>query len=632
MTWWTSKSNIIHPKIKHKFVVVFGSNFFIPSVKSIGKPKIEFETKEYTLINHKFNYPGNGKWQPIDIKFVDMNGMGDPSETFDTSAFLWQILNNTGYAYPYLDGSSQYSINPYYNNVESGSISNSGGHHIATTPTFRDDLRTQNVVERTSFRTITTPEKSSTIANSFGGGLSGIIDYRDAHYSNQRISIYQLAPNDDLIELNSGIQDSKNGGEIKGAFISECWHLVNPIVKTIEWGDLAYDSDELVEYSLNIVYDWAIYDRDAIGKRFDVDVEPFGSFMKKFGQAKTAIDQELEAQLQTNLREAMPNMNTTELDRLAEKLNSDTPQDLNNDGIISLEEAALWNKDNAALRETLAFEAEMRRDMIEEAEERTFLKEKIEFEAGIERRRIENEQRKKQMMEDFDPEKTGIEFPETLDETLNRLSQEDLGDEFQEQADYLRAEQHLKDIEEKEALEQSTQTLIDIQEAKARAESGVLQESAREQRRARAQKESDDTLERFVTDTLEEATGEYLEKRDQQIYERDPNMSEEKYQEIVQKIEQGDATLEELQQHLQTTPDIGPKKLDSRTEGTERPLYDLSWPPHNEEQDTSIYQGDENPFSSLGDGTELPEGTGPIRAGRTHKVLSLSDYENEDEK
>ena len=126
----------------------------------------------------------------------------------------------------------------------------------------------------------------------------------------------------------------------------------------------------------------------------------------------------------------------------------------------------------------------------------------------------------------FDPmrdelsEETGIEFPETLDETLNRLSQEDLGDEFQEQADYLRAEQHLKDIEEKEALEQSTQTLIDIQEAKARAESGVLQESAREQRRERSSEERNDILERFVTDTLEEATGEYLEKRDQQILPR----------------------------------------------------------------------------------------------------------------
>ena len=556
MTWWTSKSNIIHPKIKHKFVVVFGSNFFIPSVKSIGKPKIEFETKEYTLINHKFNYPGNGKWQPIDIKFVDMNGMGDPSETFDTSAFLWQILNNTGYAYPYLDGSSQYSINPYYNNVEDGSISNSGGHHIATTPTFRDDPRTQNVVERTSFRTITTPEKSSTIANSFGGGLSGIIDYRDAHYSNQRISIYQLAPNDDLIELNSGIQDSKKGGEIKGAFISECWHLVNPIVKTIEWGDLAYDSDELVEYSLNIVYDWAIFDREAIGKRFDVDVEPFGSFMKKFGQAKTSIDQELEVQFQTNLREAMPNMDATELDLLAGRLNSDSPQDLNNDGVISLEEAALWDEDNADVRETLAFEAEVRRDMILEAEERTF------FEANP-------PEQQKELPEDFDPEQTGIEIAETLGETLNRLSQEDLGDEFQEQADYLKAEQHLKDIDEKEALEQSTQTLIDIQEAKARAESGVLQESAERQKEEQKLQERMDNIERAYVDGYEEYLMEKQRMIDEAIYSEFPNIPEEgynRYREEINKLieeEGGDVSYDD---HLPTESQSVIKSIKSAIE------------------------------------------------------------------
>ena len=102
MSWWTSQR--LHPKVKNKFIVVFGSDFFIPSVKSLNKPKVEFDTKEYRLINHTFNYPGNAKWQPITIKFVDMNGDINPAmrtEFFDTSAFLWQIMNNTGYRYPY---------------------------------------------------------------------------------------------------------------------------------------------------------------------------------------------------------------------------------------------------------------------------------------------------------------------------------------------------------------------------------------------------------------------------------------------------------------------------------------------------------------------------------------------------
>ena len=103
MSWWTSQQ--IHPKTKSKFVVVFGGMFYLPNIKSLNKPKVDFDTKEFRLLNHKFNYPGNGTWQPITMKFVDMNGMGRKQDHFDTGAFLWQIMNNTGYTYPYVDNS-----------------------------------------------------------------------------------------------------------------------------------------------------------------------------------------------------------------------------------------------------------------------------------------------------------------------------------------------------------------------------------------------------------------------------------------------------------------------------------------------------------------------------------------------
>ena len=286
MAWWTEQR--LHPKTKSKFVVVFGSTFFIPSVKTVSKPKIDFDTKEYRLLNHKFNYPGNGTWQPIELTFVDMNGLGDKSDTFDTSAFLWQILNNTGYAYPYLDGSSDTSNNPYYNNVVDGKDVFSGGHHLSTKISFRDDPNTTNVRERSSFRTITTPEKSSTIANSFGKGLNGNIDYENAHYARQKISIYQLSPES---KFDEGTDKNPSGAEIV-----ECWHLVNPIVKSIGWGDLSYDSDDLVEYTMSIVYDWAIFDRKKIGEPFDVNSLPYKDFMKNFGLAEAAIDVEQATQ------------------------------------------------------------------------------------------------------------------------------------------------------------------------------------------------------------------------------------------------------------------------------------------------------------------------------------------------
>ena len=256
MSWWTSPN--LQPKIKSKFVVVFGGSFYLPNVKSLNKPKIDFDTKEYRLLNHKFNYPGNGTWQPITIKFVDMNGMGMQTEHFDTGAFLWQIMNNTGYTYPHVNN-SQFR-DPHFRNVNPKSGEEfGGGHHIATKINFRDDTTTKDIKEFPTWKTITTPEKSSTIANSFGLGLSGVADFKNASTAKQKISIYQISP------------DKK---------ITECWHLINPIVKTIGWGDLDYSADDLVEYELGVVYDWAVMDRTQIGKPMNVDELSYKEFMK----------------------------------------------------------------------------------------------------------------------------------------------------------------------------------------------------------------------------------------------------------------------------------------------------------------------------------------------------------------
>ena len=255
MSWWTNPN--LQPKTKSKFVVVFGGSFYLPNVKSLNKPKIDFDTKEYRLLNHKFNYPGNGTWQPITIKFVDMNGMGMQTEHFDTGAFLWQIMNNTGYTYPHVNN-SQFR-DPHFRNVNPKTGQEfGGGHHIATKINFRDDPDTQ-AKEFDTWKTITTPEKSSTIANSFGLGLTGVADFKNASTAKQKISIYQISP------------DKK---------ITECWHLINPIVKTIGWGDLDYSADDLVEYELGVVYDWAVMDRTQIGKPMNVDELSYKEFMK----------------------------------------------------------------------------------------------------------------------------------------------------------------------------------------------------------------------------------------------------------------------------------------------------------------------------------------------------------------
>ena len=295
MSWWTSQQ--IHPKTKSKFVVVFGGMFYLPNIKSLNKPKVDFDTKEFRLLNHKFNYPGNGTWQPITMKFVDMNGMGRKQDHFDTGAFLWQIMNNTGYTYPYVDN-SQFR-DPHFRNVATSGDNiggeEGGGHHISTKLKLDGSGK--------SWKTITTPEKSSTIANSFGLGLEDVADFKNASTSKQRISIYQLNDEDG---------------------ISECWHLINPIVKTIGWGDLDYSSDDLIEYELGVVYDWAVMDRTRIGEEFAVSELSYKHFMKTL-----FVDNE-EAIVDKKLKVA--NFDTARKKPLDWK---DGVVDLNGDGQIS---------------------------------------------------------------------------------------------------------------------------------------------------------------------------------------------------------------------------------------------------------------------------------------------------------
>ena len=106
MAWWTA--NYVMPKAKSRFIVNFGT-FFLPNIKSITKPSVEFSTKEFKLLNHTFNYPGTAKWNPITVKFICMNPsdlrdvsgkMPAVAAGLDTADLLWQMITNTGYYYP----------------------------------------------------------------------------------------------------------------------------------------------------------------------------------------------------------------------------------------------------------------------------------------------------------------------------------------------------------------------------------------------------------------------------------------------------------------------------------------------------------------------------------------------------
>ena len=138
MAFWSNHD--INPKLKSRFTVRIGEGDVLINVKSVDKPTFTIDTKTYTLINHKFKYPGIPVWEPITITFVDPVVDGDGQST---EATLYNMITDTGYIEP---------------------------------------TKTTHMVGKESTY-ITTPSKASTAANSFysafaqsnSGGFGGTI-------------------------------------------------------------------------------------------------------------------------------------------------------------------------------------------------------------------------------------------------------------------------------------------------------------------------------------------------------------------------------------------------------------------------------------------------------------------------
>jgi hypothetical protein len=213
MSWWTSRD--LHPKTKSRFVLVIGG-YMIPTVKTITKPSVEVETKEYRMINHYYKYPGLVKWNPIKITFVD--GVGSLLTIDPTTG-------RTGGA--------------FYHQIHGGPL------HAAQ---FLSRMLSDSSYKTPNFTGLTAPTKASMMDQSFG--KSFLIQ-----------QIGTTGDNEPGTALGGyGATESEDIGKV---LITEQWTLVNPIIKAISWGDLAYDSDDLVEYSLDVDYDYAIYDDQA---------------------------------------------------------------------------------------------------------------------------------------------------------------------------------------------------------------------------------------------------------------------------------------------------------------------------------------------------------------------------------
>lgn len=60
-----------------------------------------------------------------------------------------------------------------------------------------------------------------------------------------------------IYQIDSGYSTSTKKDQIHW---TEKWELKNPIITKISWGSLDYGSEDLVEYTLDLKYDWAEYE------------------------------------------------------------------------------------------------------------------------------------------------------------------------------------------------------------------------------------------------------------------------------------------------------------------------------------------------------------------------------------
>lgn len=204
MAWWGDPldKNSREPTRKNRFIIEMGNGGRLLSVSSVAKPSATVETREYRMINHFYNYPGLVKWNPITIKFVDAGFWGTAITNPDVDYGTVPTPQNRGTAETLWEML-----------VASGYTTPDGD----TGRSNRD-------------KSISSPEKAATMDLAFGSS----------------IKIHQLKPEGTLNSLNSGPISSY-----------ETWVLNNPIIKSISWGDLDYGDDGLVEYTLEVIYDWA---------------------------------------------------------------------------------------------------------------------------------------------------------------------------------------------------------------------------------------------------------------------------------------------------------------------------------------------------------------------------------------
>ena len=163
--FWANSA--LEPKRKHRWLLYLGgTDIPVFVVKTVKKPGFTINPAEHQFFGHKFYYPGNVTWDPVEVTLVDPI---DPN----VSKKLFEALRRSGYETP-------------------------------------------DVTE--------------------GGAAFTTSKLKATKVLNGQVKLEQLGPENDVVET---------------------FKLWNPWITAVKFGDLDYTSDEMVDITMTIQYDYA---------------------------------------------------------------------------------------------------------------------------------------------------------------------------------------------------------------------------------------------------------------------------------------------------------------------------------------------------------------------------------------
>lgn len=268
MPFWSDPT--IKPKQAFRWVISFGDRDYSSTTstesnavlsfaaKSVTKPSYTIKSNKYKLLgSHAFNYPTSLEWQPITIKFVDIWGFN----TLDEIKFAKEPIitdKKTGIVFPRKDSLQEFNFkNKEY--VQGN-----------------EKVDTARSIQQFFYSYLS---DAGYVAPYEGERPDKLQRYRKSIYKQN--SIAAMTSGQNIISI-SELSDS--------GFPIETWELNNPFISKVSFGDLSYESENLVEITVEIQYDWA--ELKPYTEKDYSNLEK--SIIKPLSRAKTYQDEEIK--------------------------------------------------------------------------------------------------------------------------------------------------------------------------------------------------------------------------------------------------------------------------------------------------------------------------------------------------